>query len=96
VYLRVPRFKVPEVTPEDAPLEPGRAVRLRAGDDVTIIAVGTMVSRALDAAGRLAADGIAACVLRMPFVDPLDEAAVLAAARETRGIVTVEAAHALA
>jgi transketolase len=90
VYLRVPRFKVPVVTPEDAPLEPGRAVQLAAGDDVTIIAVGTMVSRALDAAARLRADGIGARVLNMPFVDPLDEPAVLAAAHETRGIVTVE------
>jgi transketolase len=90
VYLRVPRFKVPEVTPEDAPLEPGRAIQLLDGDDVTVIAVGTMVSRALDAAGRLRTEGIAARVLNVPFVDPLDEAAVLAAARETRGIVTVE------
>ena len=90
VYLRVPRFKVPEVTPEDAPLEPGRAVQLSDGDDVTLIAAGTMVSRALDAAARLRADGIAARVINMPFVDPLDESAVLDAARETRGIVTVE------
>src|SRR3954447_16013359 len=90
VYLRVPRFKVPDVTPEDAPLEPGRAIQLADGDDVTVIAVGTMVSRALEAATRLQADGIAARVLNMPFVDPLDEAAILTAARETRGIVTVE------
>jgi transketolase len=90
VYLRVPRFKVPEVTPEDAPLEPGRAVQLTEGDDVTLIAVGTMVSRALDAAARLQADGIAARVINMTFVDPLDQSAVLDAARETRGIVTVE------
>jgi transketolase len=92
VYLRVPRLKVPEVTPADAPLEPGRAVQLTDGDDVTIIAVGTMVSRALEAATRLRADGIAARVLNMPFVDPLDETAVLDAARETRGIVTAEEA----
>jgi transketolase len=90
VYLRVPRFKVPEVTPEDAPLEPGRAVQLTTGDDVAIIAVGTMVSRALEAAQRLRADGIAARVINLPFVDPLDESALLDAARQTRGIVTVE------
>jgi transketolase len=90
LYLRVPRFKVPEVTPEDAPLEPGRAIELMDGDDVTVIAVGTMVSRALEAAERLRADGIAARVLNVPFVDPLDDSAVLSAARETRGIVTVE------
>jgi transketolase len=92
LYLRVPRFKVPEVTPEDAVLEPGRALTLRDGDDVTIVAVGSMVTRALDAAEALAADGIGARVINMPFVDPLDEATLLEAARETRGIVTVEEA----
>jgi transketolase len=60
------------------------------GSDVTVIAVGTMVSRAVDAAERLRADGISARVINMPFVDPLDAATVLDAARETRGIVTVE------
>jgi len=92
LYLRVPRFKVPEVTPENTPLEPGRAVTLIDGDDVTIVAVGTMVSRALEAAERLRSDGISARVINVPFVDPLDEATVLQAARETRGIVTVEEA----
>jgi transketolase len=92
VYLRVPRFKVPDVTPDGAPFEPGRSVQLTDGDDATVIAVGTMVSRALDAAERLRADGIGLRVLNMPFVDPLDEGAILAAARETRGIVTAEEA----
>jgi transketolase len=92
LYLRVPRFKVPEVTPEDAPLAPGCAVRLTDGDDVTVIAVGTMVSRALEAAERLRAEGIGVRVLNLPFVDPFDESAVLAAAYETRGIVTAEEA----
>jgi transketolase len=92
LYLRVPRFKVPEVTPENTRLEPGRAVTLIDGDDVTIVAVGTMVSRALEAAERLRSDGISARVINVPFVDPLDEATVLQAARETRGIVTVEEA----
>jgi transketolase len=91
LYLRVPRFKVPEVTPEDAPLAPGAAITLTDGDDVTIIAVGSMVARALEAAERLREDGgISARVVNMPFVDPLDAATVLDAARETRGIVTVE------
>jgi transketolase len=90
LYLRVPRFKVPEVTPAGAPLEPGRAVQLTDGDDVTVIAIGTMVSRALEAAERLRADGIGTRVINMPFVDPLDEQAILAAAAGTRGIVTAE------
>ncbi|MEV0011876.1 transketolase C-terminal domain-containing protein [Streptomyces sp. NPDC051840] len=90
VYLRVPRFKVPVVTADGAPFERGRATCLAEGGDVTLIAVGTMVSRALDAAGLLSADGISARVLNMAFVEPIDEAAVIAAARETGAVVTVE------
>lgn len=91
-YLRIPRFKVPVVTPADAPFAPGRAVLLRDGDDVTVIAIGTMTSRALEAANQLAVEGISVRVLNMPFVEPIDTAAVVAAARQTRGIVTAEEA----
>jgi transketolase len=91
-YLRIPRFKVPEVSVEGEPFQPGRAVEVRSGGDVTIIAIGSMVSRALWAAEALAADGISARVLNMAFVEPLDRAAVVAAAVETGGIVTVEEA----
>src|SRR4051812_42545590 len=87
VYLRVPRFKVPEVTPDGAGFAPGRSLRLTDGDDVTVIAAGTLVSRALEAAERLAAEGIGVRVLNMTFVDPLDERAVIEAANETRAIV---------
>ena len=92
IYMRVGRFKVPAVTPEDAVFEPGRALTLRHGTDVTVIATGVLVSRALAAADILAERGISARVLNMMTVAPLDEAAVLAAARETRGIVTAEEA----
>ncbi|MGB9377439.1 MAG: transketolase C-terminal domain-containing protein [Mycobacteriales bacterium] len=91
-YLRIPRFKVPAVTPDGSPFEPGTAVQLTEGSDVTVFAIGTMVSRALDAADRLRVDGIGVRVVNMPFVDPIDRAAVLEAARETRGIVTAEEA----
>ncbi len=91
-YLRIPRFKVPEVSADDEPFEPGRAVQLRAGDDVTIVAMGSMVSRALWASDALAAEGIGARVLNLAFVEPLDSAALIAAASETAGIVTVEEA----
>jgi len=91
-YLRIPRFKVPAVTPEGAEFQFGRAQQLTEGDDVTVLAVGTLVSRALDAAQRLRADGIGVRVLNVPFVHPLDEEAVLAAARETRAVVTAEEA----
>ncbi|GAA4055647.1 transketolase family protein [Actinomadura miaoliensis] len=89
-YIRIPRFKVPEVTPADAPFREGGAVRLRDGGDVTLIAIGTMVSRALEAAALLAGDGVAARVVNMTFVEPLDVAEVLAAAEETGTIVTAE------
>jgi transketolase len=91
-YIRIPRFKVPEVIPSDAVFAPGHAVRLRDGADVTVIAIGTMVSRALETADRLAERGVSVRVLNTPFVDPLDEDAVVSAATETRAIVTVEEA----
>lgn len=91
-YLRIGRFKVPAVTPPGAPFAPGRAVQLTDGDDVAVLAVGTLVSRAVEAARRLRREGIMVRVLNMTFVEPLDAAAVLAAARQTRGIVTAEEA----
>ena len=91
-YVRIPRFKVPDVTPEGAGFAPGTAVRLADGDDVTVIATGTMVSRALEAADLLRGEGIGVRVLNFPFIEPLDEAAILDAARRTGGIVTVEEA----
>ena len=67
-------------------------MRLREGADVTLIAAGVMVSRALEAAGELARQGIEARVLNMATIAPLDEAAVVAAAAETGRIVTAEEA----
>jgi transketolase len=91
-FMRVGRTKVPAVSPEGVVFEPGRAVTLRRGEDVTLIAIGTMVARALEAAEFLSEGGIRARVINAASVKPLDEVAVLAAARETRGIVTVEEA----
>ena len=92
VYLRVPRFKVPEVTPEGAAFGPGTSVRLTDGDDVTVIAIGSMVSRALTAAAMLRDEGIGLRVINAAWVDPIDEEAIVEAAEQTRGIVTVEEA----
>lgn len=91
VFLRIGRHKVPSVSEGRTPaFTPGRAEHLTPGDDITIIANGTMVDVALRAAQHLAADGVGARVLNMATVHPLDRDAVLAAARQTRGIVTVE------
>ena len=91
-YLRIPRFPVPDVTPPGSPFQPGRALQLTEGNDVAVIAAGTMVSRALQAATALREEGIQARVLNMAFIEPLDTDAVLAAAAQTRGIVTAEEA----
>ncbi len=90
MFLRISRMPVPMVHADDYRFEIGSAARLRDGDDVTFIANGTMVSRALDAAQLLHAQGIEARVLNMATVRPLDQNAIIDAARETRGIVTIE------
>ncbi|MGP3961238.1 transketolase family protein [Nonomuraea sp. 3N208] len=90
VFVRVSRMSVPQVNADDYEFVPGKAVTLRDGTDVTLIANGTVLWRALVAAEQLAAEGISARVLSMPTVKPLDVEAVVAAARETAGIVTVE------
>jgi transketolase len=83
---------VPDVNPEGYEFRPGRAVTLREGRDVTLVATGTVVGRTLDAAELLAAQGVSARVLSMPTVKPLDVDAVVTAAAETGAIVTVEEA----
>jgi transketolase len=90
MFIRLSRMPVPNVHPEDYQFVIGTAARLRGGDDVTLIANGVLVSRALEAAGMLAAQGVQARVLNMATVRPLDREAVLAAAVETGRIVTVE------
>jgi len=89
VFLRVSRMPVPAVHPDDYQFRVGRAVRLREGTDVTLVANGTMVCRALEAARLLEADGIDAAVVNMSTVCPLDDEAVVRAA-ERGPIVTVE------
>lgn len=90
VFVRISRMAVPALErPEDARFVIGKAETLRAGDDAAILANGTMVCRALDAAAALAAQGIAARVVNMASISPLDQDAVLAAA-QTGAIVTVE------
>jgi transketolase len=90
VFVRTSRIGVPIVHAEGYRFEIGRAARLREGGDVTIIANGVMVTRALVAADALATQGIEARVLDMATVAPIDREAIVAAARETGGIVTVE------
>ena len=90
MFLRLSRMGVPKIYGDDYRFEFGRASTLRDGTDVTLIANGVMVSRALDAADELARHGIQARVLNMATVRPIDQEAIIAAARETGAIVTAE------
>ncbi|PSL00355.1 transketolase subunit B [Haloactinopolyspora alba] len=92
VFVRVSRMPVPDVMPEDYRFVPGHAVTLRDGRDVTIAATGTVVSRALEAAELAGAEGIDVRVLAVPTIKPFDNDAIVRAARETAGIVTLEEA----
>jgi transketolase len=89
VFLRLSRMPVPNVHDAGYHFQLGRASRLRAGSDVTLVANGTMVCRALEAASLLEKDGIDAAVINLSTVRPLDRQAILEAA--ARGpIVTIE------
>lgn len=90
IFIRLSRMGVPQVHADDYQLEIGRAATLRSGSDVTLIAAGVVVTEALQAATALAATGISARVLNMATIRPIDRAAIVAAARETGAIVTVE------
>jgi len=84
------RAAVPVLYNEDASVEIGKAVTLREGKDYTIIATGIMVYEALTAADALAKHGIDVRVLDMHTIKPIDEEAVIKAAKETKGIITAE------
>lgn len=89
-YIRLHRKPAPVIYEAETEFTVGKANLLREGTDVTIIAMGYMVAEALKAAETLAAEGISARVLDMWCMKPLDEEAVLAAAKETGAIVTAE------
>ena len=91
VYLRFGRFATPVInTNEDYKFEIGKGVELKDGTDLTIIATGLCVSSALEAAEMLAKDGVSAKVINIHTIKPLDEELVVAAAKATGKVVTVE------
>ncbi len=91
VYMRFSRLATPVFNnPETYKFEIGKAITMREGKDVAIIAAGLPVASAIEAAEKLAAEGIEARVIDMHTIKPLDEAAVLRAAKEIGKIVTVE------
>ncbi len=93
VYIRLSRMPVPDLVVADRTFQPGLAELVRPGTDVTLIACGTMVHLAVQAAAELESEGIFARVLNMATISPLDEAAISLAANETGAIVTIEEAN---
>jgi transketolase len=89
-YIRLGRPKVPVIYPEDYHFELGKAVKMRQGQDVTIIAIGIMVQAAMEAAAALQKQGIDCSVINMSTLKPIDEAAIIEAAAKTGAIVTAE------
>lgn len=90
VYMRLGRQSVSPLYPEEVGFELGRMLELRKGIDLTIIATGNITGSAAEAADRLGAKGISVRLLDCHTIKPIDEEAILRAARETTGIVTVE------
>lgn len=91
VYIRLGRSKVPTIFNEDSyKFEIGKAVELSDGKDVTIIANGIMVSKALEAKEELSKEGIDARVINIHTIKPIDSEIIIKAAKETGAIVTVE------
>jgi transketolase len=89
-YLRLARDNSPIMTTKDTPFEIGRAYIFSPGQDITIIANGTMTSVALQAAEKLFHDGIDAEVIHCPSVKPLDSATILTSVKKTKHVITIE------
>jgi transketolase len=89
-YIRLTRDPAPTIFDESYKFEPGKAVVLREGKDVTIISTGVQTVRALEAAEMLEGKGVSAYVLHVPCLKPLDEDAIVDAATATGFVVTAE------
>lgn len=89
-YIRFGREAVPDITTEETPFEIGKAITMRNGSDVTVIACGVMVYESLEAAKLLEKDGIDVRVINLHTIKPIDKEAIIKAAKETGAIVTAE------
>jgi transketolase len=92
-YMRLAREATPIITTPDTPFEIGKAYILAEGDDVSIIATGTMTYHALVAAEALFKQGIAAEVVHVPTIKPLDNETILKSVRKTKHVITAEEAQ---
>lgn len=89
-YMRLAREATPIVTTKDTPFEIGKAYVFEQGEDVSIIATGTMTYQALIAAHELYMQGIDAEVVHVPTIKPLDAATILKSVRKTKHVITAE------
>ena len=91
VYLRLGREKLPIIVPHDHMVEIGSAVTLRTGEDITFVATGIMVAKAMEAAQSLEKQrNIRAAVIDVHTIKPLDQSTILSAAEKTGLVVTAE------
>jgi transketolase len=90
VYIRLGRSKVDSITDPERPFIIGKGLVLREGTDVTLVACGVMVGKALEAADQLAAQGISAAVIDMSTIKPIDRDLITRYARQTGCLVTAE------
>ncbi|HWZ65494.1 MAG TPA: transketolase C-terminal domain-containing protein [Patescibacteria group bacterium] len=92
-YMRLSRADTPIFTTEHTPFELGKAYVMHEGSDITLIGTGSMTYQCLVAAKMLAGDGVIADVLHVPTIKPLDEKTIIASAKKTRHVITVEEAQ---
>lgn len=92
-YMRLARDPVPTITTSETPFEIGKAYIFAPGEDVTIIATGTMTYHAMVAAEKLYKEGIDAEVIHCPTIKPLDAVTILKSVHRTKAVITVEEAQ---
>ena len=90
VYLRFGRCNTEDIFDDNYKFEIGKGVELKSGNDITVIATGMMVSKALEAAKELESDGISVRVINMSTIKPIDREIITKAAKETKAIITAE------
>lgn len=90
VYIRLGRPKVPVLFDEAYSFQIGKGVVLREGSDVTLVATGIMVSKAMEAAEALAAEGVSAAVVNISTIKPIDAELITEQAKKTGAVVTCE------
>lgn len=90
VYLRCGRCNTEDIFDDNYKFEIGKGVEVKKGNDITVIATGMMVAKALGAAKELEEDGISVRVINMSTIKPIDREIIVKAAKETKAIITAE------